>query len=172
MFWRPPTHSYDFLIFLTFGFSHFGGIFTYDGNYFTWYWWLRYLLGDFPHAYLMLSGVWHGSFHETHLRAIYILTPLNFRSSVFSRKNSNLFARNLYLNATQLPFPFQSRSLVGPLHYSVYLLTRITTTTKPLGIFTSCRSVRPRVTMVVFNGIIVRVKILVGMIWRFRYGWL
>ena len=50
------------------------------------------------------------SFHEkfqTHWRAIYILTPLNFRSSVFSRKNSNSFARNLYLNAIQLPFPFQ-----------------------------------------------------------------
>ena len=48
------------------------------------------------------------SFHEkfqTHWRAIYILTPLQ---CVFThKKNSNSFARNLYLNATQLPFPFQ-----------------------------------------------------------------
>ena len=36
----------------------------------------------------------------------------------FSR---NTFARNLYLNSTQLPFPFHSRSLVGPLHCSVDL---------------------------------------------------
>ena len=48
------------------------------------------------------------SFHEkfqTHWRAIYILTP--FQCVFTQKQNSNSFARNSYLNATQLPYPFQ-----------------------------------------------------------------
>ena len=62
-------------------------------------------------------------FHEkfqTHSRTIYILTLLNFRfrsnsityDVVFSRKISNSFEHNLYLNPAQFAFPFQQFCII------------------------------------------------------------